>query len=310
MKIGSKIFGMASLAMGLYGCAEVANMKSEGMTSNVTDLPTQTKCTIDPIGERVLKVEEPKLTKGIDTPIAKAIVENKMEEQRQQQVVADAQAKFLYEQKKAEEVPVPVEEAITPAPVEEVISPVPVQEEVITPVEEIQPPVQEETTPPIEEIQPPAQEEVIPPVEEIQPPVQEEVIAPIEESQPPVQEEVVETPTLSDRIAQEGLALVGNTEGMQCTEFVSQAMTNATVENVQVLWPDEYFIYGEYTESPVAGDLIYYNAGERGKDHIAIYLDDQTALHGNWNGTTEKAENSVIGQLDLGIPMQFIHVES
>lgn len=64
----------------------------------------------------------------------------------------------------------------------------------------------------------------------------------------------------------------------------------------------------EGLETPVAGDLVYYNAGGRGQDHIAIYLNEQEAIHGNWNGTMEEAGNSAIGALDLGMLMQYIHV--
>lgn len=40
------------------------------------------------------------------------------------------------------------------------------------------------------------------------------------------------------------------------------------------------------TDSPQPGDMIYYSNGGLGMQHWAIYLGGDSALHGNWNGTT------------------------
>ena len=64
-------------------------------------------------------------------------------------------------------------------------------------------------------------------------------------------------------------------------------MANAGVSDAYQLWPDQYQgVYGYYTDSPQAGDLIYYNNGGRGVDHIAVYIGNGQAVHGNYNGKT------------------------
>lgn len=40
------------------------------------------------------------------------------------------------------------------------------------------------------------------------------------------------------------------------------------------------------TDSPEPGDLIYYADGGVGYEHWAVYLGGESALHGNYNGTT------------------------
>ena len=64
-------------------------------------------------------------------------------------------------------------------------------------------------------------------------------------------------------------------------------MANAGVSDAYQLWPDQYCgQYGYYTDSPAEGDLIYYNNGGRGVDHIAIYIGNGQAVHGNYDGKT------------------------
>lgn len=110
---------------------------------------------------------------------------------------------------------------------------------------------------------------------------------PIVPEQPAVPE-TPQTPTnpyqeLNDRIAQEALKLVGTTDGMQCTEVVQMAMSNAGVQDAQCLWPRQYeAAFGYATDNPQAGNLIYYNQGGDGVDHIAIYIGNGQAVHGNY----------------------------
>lgn len=88
---------------------------------------------------------------------------------------------------------------------------------------------------------------------------------------------------LNDRIAQEAMKLVGVTDGLQCTEVVQMAMSNAGVQDAQCLWPNQYeSAFGFATDNPQAGNLIYYNQGGNGKDHIAIYIGNGQAVHGNY----------------------------
>ena len=93
--------------------------------------------------------------------------------------------------------------------------------------------------------------------------------------------------SLGDRISSSAQELVGVTDGLWCTQVVQQALANAGVSDAYQLWPDQYQgVYGYYTDSPLAGDLIYYNNGGRGVDHIAIYIGNGQAVHGNYNGKT------------------------
>ena len=93
--------------------------------------------------------------------------------------------------------------------------------------------------------------------------------------------------TLGQRISAEAQKLVGVTDGLWCTQVVQQALANAGVSDAYQLWPDQYCgQYGYYTDSPAEGDLIYYNNGGRGVDHIAIYIGNGQAVHGNYDGKT------------------------
>ena len=113
------------------------------------------------------------------------------------------------------------------------------------------------------------------------------------------------TSTLGQRISAEAQKLVGVTDGLWCTQVVQQALANAGVSDAYQLWPDQYQgVYGYYTDSPQAGDLIYYNNGGRGVDHIAIYIGNGQAVHGNYNGKTVIADAYQSG---MGNP-QYIRV--
>ena len=93
--------------------------------------------------------------------------------------------------------------------------------------------------------------------------------------------------SLGDRISSSAQELVGVTDGLWCTQVVQQALANAGVSDAYQLWPDQYQgVYGYYTDSPQAGDLIYYNNGGRGVDHIAVYIGNGQAVNGNYNGKT------------------------
>ena len=111
--------------------------------------------------------------------------------------------------------------------------------------------------------------------------------------------------SLGDRISSSAQELVGVTDGLWCTQVVQQALANAGVSDAYRLWPDQYQgVYGYYTDSPLAGDLIYYNNGGRGVDHIAVYIGNGQAVHGNYNGKTVIADAYQSG---MGNP-QYIRV--
>ena len=170
-----------------------------------------------------------------------------------------------------------------------------------TPVEEV--PAEEPTTP----VEPETPAEPSTPVEEPSTPeTPAEPTTPVEPETPstpetpttPEEPIVPETPTepttptnpyadLNARIAAAAQTLVGVTDGQWCTQVVQQALALAGVSDAYQLWPDEYAgMYGYYTNDPQPGNLIYYNNGGRGVDHIAIYIGNGLAVHGNYNGRT------------------------
>ncbi len=89
---------------------------------------------------------------------------------------------------------------------------------------------------------------------------------------------------LNSSIANAALGMVGTTNGWQCTEVATGAL-NAAGVGAGVVWPSEYIQYGYYVDpsQAVAGNLIYYNNGGNGYDHIAVYIGDGQAVHGNYS---------------------------
>ena len=143
-----------------------------------------------------------------------------------------------------------------------------------------------------------------------QTPEQNPTPAPEQTPAPAPEETVTPAPeqtasSLGDRISSLAQELVGVTDGLWCTQVVQQALANAGVSDAYQLWPDQYQgVYGYYTDSPLAGDLIYYNNGGRGVDHIAVYIGNGQAVHGNYNGKTVIADAYQSG---MGNP-QYIRV--
>ena len=117
-----------------------------------------------------------------------------------------------------------------------------------------------------------------------EPPIQEPNLTPEQ-----VPSDTTVTNDLNARIAAEAQKLVDVTNGLQCTQVVQLALANAGVSDAYQLWPDQYCgVYGYYTDNPQPGNLIYYNNGGRGVDHIAVYIGNGMAVHGNYwiNGTS------------------------
>ena len=177
------------------------------------------------------------------------------------------------EQKAAEVVETPVTTTETPAE-----TPAPEQTETSAPEQNVTP-APEQTTPAPEQTTP---------APEVQAPA-----------------ETPATSTLGQRIAAEAQKLVGVTDGLWCTQVVQQALANAGVSDAYQLWPDQYAgQYGYYTNDPQVGDLLYYNNGGRGVDHIAIYIGNGQAVHGNYEGKTVIAS----AYLSTAASPQFIRV--
>ena len=142
-----------------------------------------------------------------------------------------------------------------------------------------------------EQTETPAPEQTVTPApEQTETPAPEQTVTPAPEqtvTPAPEQTTAPTATTLGQRISAEAQKLVGVTDGLWCTQVVQQALANAGVSDAYQLWPDQYCgQYGYYTDSPAEGDLIYYNNGGRGVDHIAIYIGNGQAVHGNYDGKT------------------------
>lgn len=143
--------------------------------------------------------------------------------------------------------------------------------------------------------------EVVAPVEETvvveQPVAAPEVVAPVEEVAPAQTAPVATDSSLNSAIANAALSLVGVTNGYQCTDVAAMALQQAGISATS-LWPAEMiaaYTTGVATSTPEAGNLIYYADGGGGMAHIAVYVGDGQAVHGNYNGQTVVAGSSVYG---------------
>ena len=169
-------------------------------------------------------------------------------------------------------------------------------------------PEQTETPAPEQTVTPAPEQTVTPAPEQTETPAPEQTVTPApEQTETPAPEQTV-TPapsTLGQRISAEAQKLVGVTDGLWCTQVVQQALANAGVSDAYQLWPDQYAgQYGYYTNDPQEGDLLYYNNGGRGVDHIAIYIGNGQAVHGNYEGKTVIAS----AYLSTAASPQFIRV--
>ena len=216
------------------------------------------------------------------------------------------------EQKAAEvvETPVTTTEATdtTETPAE---TPAPEQTETPAPEQTVTPAPEQTVTPAPEQTETPAPEQTVTPApEQTETPAPEQTVTPAPEQTTPAPEvqapaETPATSTLGQRISAEAQKLVGVTDGLWCTQVVQQALANAGVSDAYQLWPDQYAgQYGYYTNDPQEGDLLYYNNGGRGVDHIAVYIGNGQAVHGNYEGKTVIAS----AYLSTAASPQFIRV--
>ena len=193
------------------------------------------------------------------------------------------------------------EQTETPAP-EQTVTPAPEQTETPAPEQTVTPAPEQTETPAPEQNVTPAPEQTTPAPEQTVTPAPEQT-TPAPEVQAPA--ETPATSSLGQRISAEAQKLVGVTDGLWCTQVVQQALANAGVSDAYQLWPDQYAgQYGYYTNDPQEGDLLYYNNGGRGVDHIAIYIGNGQAVHGNYEGKTVIAS----AYLSTAASPQFIRV--
>ena len=261
---------------GTVNSSKTEKATTASVSSNITGEVKETVATASQ--EAVKEVVEEKAAEVVETPA---------ETTEAPADTTEAPAETLAPEQT--ETPAP-EQTVTPAPEqtetpapEQTVTPAPEQTETPAPEQTVTPaPEQTETPAPEQTVTPAPEQTVTPAPEQTVTPAPEQTVTPA-----PEQTTAPTATTLGQRISAEAQKLVGVTDGLWCTQVVQQALANAGVSDAYQLWPDQYCgQYGYYTDSPAEGDLIYYNNGGRGVDHIAIYIGNGQAVHGNYDGKT------------------------
>ena len=274
---------------GTVNSSKTEEATTASVSSNITGEVKETVATASQ--EAVKEETEQKAAEVVETPVT--TTETPAETPAPEQTETSAPEQNV--------TPAP-EQTETPAP-EQNVTPAPEQTETPAPEQNVAPaPEQTETPAPEQNVAPaPEQTETPAPEQNVTPAPEQTTPAP--EVQAPA--ETPATSTLGQRIAAEAQKLVGVTDGLWCTQVVQQALANAGVSDAYQLWPDQYAgQYGYYTNDPQVGDLLYYNNGGRGVDHIAIYIGNGQAVHGNYEGKTVIAS----AYLSTAASPQFIRV--
>ena len=264
---------------GTVNSSKTEKATTASVSSNITGEVKETVATASQ--EAVKEETEQKAAEVVETPVTTTEATD----------TTEATAETLAPEQTETQAP---EQTVTPAP-EQTETPAPEQN--VTPApEQTETPAPEQTvTPAPEQTETPAPEQAVTPAPE--------QTTPAPEVQAPA--ETPATSTLGQRISAEAQKLVGVTDGLWCTQVVQQALANAGVSDAYQLWPDQYAgQYGYYTNDPQEGDLLYYNNGGRGVDHIAIYIGNGQAVHGNYEGKTVIAS----AYLSTAASPQFIRV--
>ena len=294
---------------GTVNSSKTEEATTASVSSNITGEVKETVATASQ--EAVKEETEQKAEEVVETPVttteATDTTETPAETPAPEQTETPAPEQTVTPAPEQTETPAP-EQTVTPAP-EQTETPAP--EQTVTPApEQTETPTPEQTvTPAPEQTETPAPEQTVTPApEQTETPAPEQTVTPApEQTETPAPEQTV-TPaasTLGQRISAEAQKLVGVTDGLWCTQVVQQALANAGVSDAYQLWPDQYAgQYGYYTNDPQEGDLLYYNNGGRGVDHIAIYIGNGQAVHGNYEGKTVIAS----AYLSTAASPQFIRV--
>ena len=272
---------------GTVNSSKTEKATTASVSSNITGEVKETVATASQ--EAVKEETEQKAAEVVETPVTTTEATDKTETPA--------------------ETPAP-EQTETPAP-EQTVTPAPEQTETPAPEQTVTPAPEQTVTPAPEQTETPAPEQTVTPApEQTETPAPEQTVTPAPEQTTPAPEvqapaETPATSTLGQRISAEAQKLVGVTDGLWCTQVVQQALANAGVSDAYQLWPDQYAgQYGYYTNDPQEGDLLYYNNGGRGVDHIAIYIGNGQAVHGNYEGKTVIAS----AYLSTAASPQFIRV--
>ena len=290
---------------GTVNSSKTEEATTASVSSNITGEVKETVATASQ--EAVKEETEEKAAEVVETVAETPATTTEATDTTETPAEAPAETPATPEETAPVETPAaPVETPTETAPVETPAAP-----EVTTPAETAPaetPAAPAETAPaetPAAPVETPAAPVETAPVET---PAAPEETAPVETPATPEETTPVETPaatTLGQRISSEAQKLVGVTDGLWCTQVVQQALANAGVSDAYQLWPDQYAgQYGYYTNDPQEGDLLYYNNGGRGVDHIAIYIGNGQAVHGNYEGKTVIAS----AYLSTAASPQFIRV--
>ena len=290
---------------GTVNSSKTEEATTASVSSNITGEVKETVATASQ--EAVKEETEEKAAEVVETVAETPATTTEATDTTETPAEAPAETPATPEETAPVETPAaPVETPTETAPVETPAAP-----EVTTPAETAPaetPAAPAETAPaetPAAPVETPAAPEETAPVET---PAAPEETTPVETPATPEETAPVETPaatTLGQRISAEAQKLVGVTDGLWCTQVVQQALANAGVSDAYQLWPDQYAgQYGYYTNDPQEGDLLYYNNGGRGVDHIAIYIGNGQAVHGNYEGKTVIAS----AYLSTAASPQFIRV--
>ena len=283
---------------GTVNSSKTENATTASVSSNITGEVKETVATASQ--EAVKEETEEKAAEVVETVAETPATTTEATDTTETPAEAPAETPAAPEETTPVETPAaPVETPTETAPVETPAAPEVTTPEVQAPAET--PAAPAETAP----VETPATPEETAPVET---PAAPEETTPVETPATPEETTPVETPaatTLGQRISSEAQKLVGVTDGLWCTQVVQQALANAGVSDAYQLWPDQYAgQYGYYTNDPQEGDLLYYNNGGRGVDHIAIYIGNGQAVHGNYEGKTVIAS----AYLSTAASPQFIRV--
>ena len=283
---------------GTVNSSKTEEATTASVSSNITGEVKETVATASQ--EAVKEETEEKAAEVVETVAETPATTTEATDTTETPAEAPAETPAAPEETTPVETPAaPVETPTETAPVETPAAPEVTTPEVQAPAET--PAAPAETAP----VETPATPEETAPVET---PAAPEETTPVETPATPEETTPVETPaatTLGQRISSEAQKLVGVTDGLWCTQVVQQALANAGVSDAYQLWPDQYAgQYGYYTSDPQEGDLLYYNNGGRGVDHIAIYIGNGQAVHGNYEGKTVIAS----AYLSTAASPQFIRV--
>lgn len=107
--------------------------------------------------------------------------------------------------------------------------------------------------------------------------------------------------TFYNKIAEAAIAQIGVEQ--DCTMLVTNSLKAVGINFHG--WPIEYKTLGEWTDTPVPGDIIIYEG------HVALYIGNGRAIHGGWYGhsTVEWSvgcTNQIIGYVHVTPPTEYL----